>query len=65
MADNFEELQARLQKTQTDYMQTLQQVWDAWLKQYEELNKQLLKAHQDALAQPAASCAEVPPHKTT
>ncbi len=51
MADTLEALQARLQQAQADYMRTLQETWEAWLKQYEELNQQQLRAYQDLMTQ--------------
>lgn len=51
MADSLETLQVRLQQAQAEYMRTLQDSWDAWLKQFEELSQEQLRAYQDLVAQ--------------
>lgn len=68
MPETLETLQARLQQTQLDYLRTLQETWDVWLKQCDDLNKQVLKAQQDAIAKlqsqtAAAGCAAPAPGK--
>ncbi|HEX7840786.1 MAG TPA: hypothetical protein VF469_25085 [Kofleriaceae bacterium] len=51
MAGSLETLQACLQQAQAEYVRMLQEIWDAWLKHYEQLSQQQLRVYQDMLTQ--------------
>jgi hypothetical protein len=63
MADSLETLQVRLQQAQAEYMRALQDNWEAWLKQFEELSQEQLRAYQDIVAQlenASRGCCAIP-----